>query len=93
MIFNDLDKHSTLFSQVVYTSAPGQGGILAQREFDRRFSPHYVSDLHYFLGDHKTNLSGVSRRSISGVAHLFHKEPEWLQVSKNLIYAVVLEIL
>ncbi|XP_038643107.1 translocon-associated protein subunit beta [Scyliorhinus canicula] len=31
-------------SQVVvgYTSAPGQGGILAQREFDRRFSPHYL---------------------------------------------------
>lgn len=29
--------------QVGYTSAPGQGGILAQREFDRRFSPHYVS--------------------------------------------------
>ncbi|KAF5909158.1 translocon-associated protein subunit beta, partial [Clarias magur] len=26
---------------VGYTSAPGQGGILAQREFDRRFSPHY----------------------------------------------------
>ncbi|XP_026640020.1 translocon-associated protein subunit beta isoform X1 [Microtus ochrogaster] len=25
------------------TSAPGQGGILAQREFDRRFSPHFVS--------------------------------------------------
>lgn len=31
------------FLQVGYTSAPGQGGILAQREFDRRFSPHYVS--------------------------------------------------
>lgn len=29
--------------QVGFTSAPGQGGILAQREFDRRFSPHYVS--------------------------------------------------
>uniref|UniRef100_UPI00398EF12D translocon-associated protein subunit beta n=1 Tax=Pristiophorus japonicus TaxID=55135 RepID=UPI00398EF12D len=31
-------------SQVLvgYTSAPGQGGILAQREFDRRFSPHYL---------------------------------------------------
>uniref|UniRef100_A0AAZ3RTD0 Translocon-associated protein subunit beta n=1 Tax=Oncorhynchus tshawytscha TaxID=74940 RepID=A0AAZ3RTD0_ONCTS len=28
---------------VGYTSAPGQGGILAQREFDRRFSPHYVN--------------------------------------------------
>ncbi|MGH0156280.1 UNVERIFIED_CONTAM: hypothetical protein FKN15_031136 [Acipenser sinensis] len=28
--------------QVGYTSAPGQGGILAQREFDRRFSPHYL---------------------------------------------------
>uniref|UniRef100_A0A3B4B790 Uncharacterized protein n=1 Tax=Periophthalmus magnuspinnatus TaxID=409849 RepID=A0A3B4B790_9GOBI len=27
---------------VGYTSAPGQGGILAQREFDRRFSPHYL---------------------------------------------------
>ncbi|XP_062887911.1 translocon-associated protein subunit beta [Mobula hypostoma] len=25
-----------------YTSAPGQGGILAQREFDRRFSPHFL---------------------------------------------------
>ncbi|XP_027466645.1 translocon-associated protein subunit beta isoform X1 [Zalophus californianus] len=24
-----------------FTSAPGQGGILAQREFDRRFSPHF----------------------------------------------------
>lgn len=31
------------FLQVGYSSAPGQGGILAQREFDRRFSPHYVS--------------------------------------------------
>lgn len=29
--------------QVGFTSAPGQGGILAQREFDRRFSPHFVS--------------------------------------------------
>uniref|UniRef100_A0A8C5W9G8 Translocon-associated protein subunit beta n=1 Tax=Leptobrachium leishanense TaxID=445787 RepID=A0A8C5W9G8_9ANUR len=31
-------------AQVVvgYTSAPGQGGILAQREFDRRFSPHFL---------------------------------------------------
>ncbi|XP_025853072.1 translocon-associated protein subunit beta isoform X5 [Vulpes vulpes] len=28
-----------------FTSAPGQGGILAQREFDRRFSPHFVSIL------------------------------------------------
>uniref|UniRef100_A0A673SQE5 Signal sequence receptor subunit 2 n=1 Tax=Suricata suricatta TaxID=37032 RepID=A0A673SQE5_SURSU len=28
---------------VGFTSAPGQGGILAQREFDRRFSPHFVS--------------------------------------------------
>ncbi|KAJ8386456.1 hypothetical protein AAFF_G00169260 [Aldrovandia affinis] len=28
--------------EVGYTSAPGQGGILAQREFDRRFSPHYL---------------------------------------------------
>ncbi|XP_032254224.1 translocon-associated protein subunit beta [Phoca vitulina] len=25
-----------------FTSAPGQGGILAQREFDRRFSPHFL---------------------------------------------------
>ncbi|XP_073493719.1 translocon-associated protein subunit beta isoform X2 [Phyllobates terribilis] len=29
-------------SQMGYTSAPGQGGILAQREFDRRFSPHFL---------------------------------------------------
>ncbi|NXR17986.1 SSRB protein, partial [Cinclus mexicanus] len=31
-------------AQVVvgFTSAPGQGGILAQRDFDRRFSPHFV---------------------------------------------------
>lgn len=29
--------------QVGFTSAPGQGGILAQRDFDRRFSPHFVS--------------------------------------------------
>ncbi|CAB1320849.1 unnamed protein product [Coregonus sp. 'balchen'] len=29
-------------ASVGYTSAPGQGGILAQREFDRRFSPHYL---------------------------------------------------
>ncbi|NWH95914.1 SSRB protein, partial [Aegithalos caudatus] len=28
--------------QVGFTSAPGQGGILAQRDFDRRFSPHFV---------------------------------------------------
>ncbi|KFW82705.1 Translocon-associated protein subunit beta, partial [Manacus vitellinus] len=27
---------------VGFTSAPGQGGILAQRDFDRRFSPHFV---------------------------------------------------
>ncbi|GAB5583870.1 translocon-associated protein subunit beta [Prionailurus iriomotensis] len=27
---------------VGFTSAPGQGGILAQREFDRRFSPHFT---------------------------------------------------
>lgn len=32
-----------LLFQVGFTSAPGQGGILAQREFDRRFSPHFVS--------------------------------------------------
>uniref|UniRef100_A0A671UD18 Signal sequence receptor, beta n=1 Tax=Sparus aurata TaxID=8175 RepID=A0A671UD18_SPAAU len=32
---------------VGYTSAPGQGGILAQREFDRRFSPHYVSSIQF----------------------------------------------
>lgn len=38
-----------LVSQVGYTSAPGQGGILAQREFDRRFSPHYVSFLDALL--------------------------------------------
>uniref|UniRef100_A0A8C4YEP5 Signal sequence receptor subunit 2 n=1 Tax=Gopherus evgoodei TaxID=1825980 RepID=A0A8C4YEP5_9SAUR len=30
---------------VGFTSAPGQGGILAQREFDRRFSPHFVSTI------------------------------------------------
>ncbi|XP_053823041.1 translocon-associated protein subunit beta isoform X1 [Vidua chalybeata] len=31
-------------AQVVvgFTSAPGQGGILAQRDFDRRFSPHFL---------------------------------------------------
>ncbi|NXQ27318.1 SSRB protein, partial [Alaudala cheleensis] len=31
-------------AQVVvgFTGAPGQGGILAQRNFDRRFSPHFV---------------------------------------------------
>ncbi|NXI20871.1 SSRB protein, partial [Sterrhoptilus dennistouni] len=31
-------------AQVVvgFTSAPRQGGILAQRDFDRRFSPHFV---------------------------------------------------
>uniref|UniRef100_H0XGG4 Signal sequence receptor subunit 2 n=1 Tax=Otolemur garnettii TaxID=30611 RepID=H0XGG4_OTOGA len=28
--------------QIGSTSAPGQGGILAQREFDRRFSPHFL---------------------------------------------------
>ncbi|KFP51589.1 Translocon-associated protein subunit beta, partial [Cathartes aura] len=27
---------------VGFMSAPGQGGILAQRESDRRFSPHVV---------------------------------------------------
>ncbi|NXY11057.1 SSRB protein, partial [Pteruthius melanotis] len=27
---------------VGFTSAPGQGGILAQRDLDRRFSPHFV---------------------------------------------------
>ncbi|NWR24209.1 SSRB protein, partial [Emberiza fucata] len=30
-------------AQVVgFTSAPGQGGILAQRDFNRRFSPHFL---------------------------------------------------
>ncbi|TKC38687.1 hypothetical protein EI555_016789, partial [Monodon monoceros] len=32
-----------------FTSAPGQGGILAQREFDRRFSPHFSSQRGTFL--------------------------------------------
>ncbi|KAG9355303.1 hypothetical protein JZ751_000141 [Albula glossodonta] len=37
------DLHSLHCELLVgYTSAPGQGGILAQREFDRRFSPHYL---------------------------------------------------
>ncbi|NXS45075.1 SSRB protein, partial [Balaeniceps rex] len=27
---------------VGFTSAPGQGGILAQREFDRRLSPRFL---------------------------------------------------
>lgn len=35
--------------QVGFTSAPGQGGILAQREFDRRFSPHFVSILQLVI--------------------------------------------
>ncbi|XP_061426935.1 translocon-associated protein subunit beta-like [Lethenteron reissneri] len=25
-----------------HTSAPGEGGILAQKEYDRKFSPHYL---------------------------------------------------
>ncbi|NXL17458.1 SSRB protein, partial [Setophaga kirtlandii] len=31
-------------AQVVdgFTSAPGQGGILAERDFHRRFSPHFL---------------------------------------------------
>ncbi|KAF0047717.1 hypothetical protein F2P81_001350 [Scophthalmus maximus] len=33
---------------VGFTSAPGQGGILAQREFDRRFSPHYSTHPAHF---------------------------------------------
>lgn len=36
--------------QIGFTSAPGQGGILAQREFDRRFSPHFVSFTVFSLG-------------------------------------------
>ncbi|NXA75181.1 SSRB protein, partial [Thryothorus ludovicianus] len=34
----------TYLAQVVvgFTSAPGQGGILAQCDFYRRFSPHFV---------------------------------------------------
>ncbi|XP_077989100.1 translocon-associated protein subunit beta-like [Glandiceps talaboti] len=28
--------------QVGYTSAPGEGGIMALRDFDRKFSPHYM---------------------------------------------------
>ncbi|XP_023390095.1 LOW QUALITY PROTEIN: translocon-associated protein subunit beta [Pteropus vampyrus] len=35
------DTFSSFF-QIGFTSAPGQGGILAQREFDRRFSPHFL---------------------------------------------------
>ncbi|XP_070542036.1 translocon-associated protein subunit beta-like [Ptychodera flava] len=29
-------------TQVGYTSAPGEGGIMALRDFDRKFSPHYM---------------------------------------------------
>ncbi|XP_015685213.1 translocon-associated protein subunit beta [Protobothrops mucrosquamatus] len=38
-----LSKGLDLIDGIVgFTSAPGQGGILAQREFDRRFSPHFL---------------------------------------------------
>lgn len=39
----------SLLFQVGFTSAPGQGGILAQRDFDRRFSPHFVSTFHLIM--------------------------------------------
>uniref|UniRef100_A0A8U7NH63 Uncharacterized protein n=1 Tax=Corvus moneduloides TaxID=1196302 RepID=A0A8U7NH63_CORMO len=35
-------QHLQRWLQVGFTSAPGQGGILAQRDFDRRFSPHFL---------------------------------------------------
>ena len=31
------------FFQVAYTSAPGEDQIVPFRDYDRKFSPHYVS--------------------------------------------------
>uniref|UniRef100_A0A4W5MKX8 Signal sequence receptor subunit 2 n=1 Tax=Hucho hucho TaxID=62062 RepID=A0A4W5MKX8_9TELE len=60
---------------VGYTSAPGQGGILAQREFDRRFSPHYVNHLSFqticmvIVDFSQRPLTGVPVKSLDTPTH------------------------
>ena len=39
---NIVDLQCVCFCQVGYTSAPGEGGIVNFKEFNRRFSPHVV---------------------------------------------------
>lgn len=38
-----LKKIWNVFVQVGFTSAPGEGGIVGSKDFDRKFSPHVVS--------------------------------------------------
>ena len=33
-----------MYFQFGYTSAPGEGGIMNFRDYDRKFSPHVVSE-------------------------------------------------
>lgn len=35
--------------QIGYTSEPGEGGIIALRDYDRKFSPHVVSEHVFYL--------------------------------------------
>lgn len=35
-----LPSEDSVEVQVGYTSEPGEGGIIAQRDYDRKFSPH-----------------------------------------------------
>ena len=32
-----------MFFQTVYSTMPGEGGIMPQQEYDRKHSPHLVS--------------------------------------------------
>uniref|UniRef100_U3JIQ7 Signal sequence receptor subunit 2 n=2 Tax=Passeriformes TaxID=9126 RepID=U3JIQ7_FICAL len=56
-------------AQVVvgFTSAPGQGGILAQRDFDRRFSPHFVSTCPLIMGNAARQLQP---RAVPSCSHV-----------------------
>uniref|UniRef100_A0A8D2M1B2 Translocon-associated protein subunit beta n=1 Tax=Zonotrichia albicollis TaxID=44394 RepID=A0A8D2M1B2_ZONAL len=56
-------------AQVVvgFTSAPGQGGILAQRDFDRRFSPHFVSTFPWTM---EKTTPGIAIMCLSALSKL-----------------------
>lgn len=38
----DFSDHSFAVFQFGYTSAPGEGGIMQFKDYDRKFSPHVV---------------------------------------------------
>ena len=37
------NKTGLMFFQTVYSTMPGEGGIMPQQEYDRKHSPHLVS--------------------------------------------------